>query len=78
MDTQELKLLLSNSFKEALIHLEGDGYHYIITIVSESFSGLSKLSRQRMVNQVLMSAFQENKLHAVTIKAFTESEYKPS
>ena len=76
MDTQELRSLLSKSFEEALIHLEGDGYHYIITIVAENFEGLSKLNRQRMVNQVLMTSFQDNKLHAVTIKAFTPSEYK--
>ncbi len=46
--------------------------HYIVKIESEKFSGLSRVERQRLVNQALKEEFDSG-LHALSIKASAPS-----
>jgi len=51
---------------------DGKG-HFDLTIVSEKFAGVSKIQRHRMVYDALAQLLQ-TEIHAVRIKALTESE----
>lgn len=51
--------------------------HYKMTIVSESFEGLSRLDRQRKVLDLLKSEFTTG-LHALELKVFSSREYDHS
>lgn len=51
------------------------GGHYAILLVSEQFKGMSRVTRQRQVQQLLAPLFMANKIHALSIIAKTPDEY---
>lgn len=51
------------------------GGHYAVTVVSESFDGVSRLNRQRMIKTLLQDLFSDGLIHALSIKAATPDEY---
>ena len=52
---------------------EGGETHFRIDIVSETFSGKSRVERHRLVNEVLKGAFDRG-LHALAIQAKAPGE----
>ncbi len=51
------------------------GGHYDVTIVSERFTGHSRVARHRMVYDALRGLFPAQ-IHALAVTAFTEQEYQ--
>ncbi|PIT14487.1 BolA family transcriptional regulator [Snodgrassella alvi] len=51
------------------------GGHYRLLVVSNIFTDLSRLARQRKVHQLLEDLFRTNTIHALSIRAYTNSEY---
>ena len=49
------------------------GSHFNIQIVSEEFSGKSRMERHRMIYEALSDLFP-NTIHALSIKAITKEE----
>lgn len=49
------------------------GGHYQVTVVSESFEGLSRLQRNRYVMKILQDLFPKE-IHALSLSLKTESE----
>ena len=49
------------------------GSHFNILIVSENFSGKSRMERHRMIYEALSDLFP-NTIHALSIKAITKEE----
>jgi BolA protein len=52
---------------------EGGETHFHVYIVSEAFSGKSRVARHRLVNEVLKEAFDKG-LHALAIQAKAPGE----
>ena len=52
---------------------EGGETHYRLEVVSDAFSGKSRVERHRMVNEALAPAFQRG-LHALAIKTKAPGE----
>jgi acid stress-induced BolA-like protein IbaG/YrbA len=63
----------AGAFKHLVV--EGDGYHYHITLVSDLFSGMLKVKRQQWVYDKLNDYILSGALHAISIKAFTPAEW---
>ncbi len=63
---------------ESRLHIghsgNSDGGHYQLLIVSDVFNGKSRIERQRMV-VALFQEFFPDKIHALSIKALTGTEY---
>ena len=55
--------------------VEGQETHLNILIVSDDFKNLNRVSRQRVLNELLFDEFK-NGLHAVSYSLFTKDEYK--
>lgn len=53
---------------------ESGGGHFVITIISDSFSAKKRIERHRMVYDSLRSLLENNAIHAVSIKALTKDE----
>lgn len=51
------------------------GGHYALTVVSAQFEGVSRLARQRMVQQRLQEAFVQGRIHALSLTAKTPAEF---
>ncbi len=66
---------VSESHRGHLGFVEGETTHLNILIVSDDFKNLNKLSRQRILNELLSSEFK-NGLHAVSYSLYTKEEFK--
>ncbi len=58
------------------VQVEGDGYHYELTIVSDAFIGKSKVSRQQWVYAGLKAYITSGQLHAINMKTWTKDEWE--
>ena len=79
---KRLALLNSTTFilnNESELHKghsgNNGGSHFNIKIVSEKFSGKSRMERHRMIYEALGDLFP-NTIHALSIKAITKEEEK--
>lgn len=51
------------------------GGHYAILVVSSAFVGMSRLARQRKIQELLADLFAQKHIHALSIAAHTPDEY---
>ncbi len=80
---QILKNALSPSYLEVIdeshLHIGHSGHkgggHYAVIVVSDAFQAVSRIQRQRIVNEPLSDLFKTNQIHALSIKALTSDEY---
>ncbi|AUH73293.1 BolA like protein [Legionella sainthelensi] len=57
------------------VKVEGDGYHYQITIVSDIFLNKPKVARQQWVYAQLKELITTGRLHAINMKTWTKEEW---
>ncbi|MDI1353134.1 MAG: BolA/IbaG family iron-sulfur metabolism protein [bacterium] len=57
------------------IKVEGDGYKYQLTIVTDVFLDKSKVARQQWVYAQLKDYISTGRLHALTMKTWTQEEW---
>jgi acid stress-induced BolA-like protein IbaG/YrbA len=56
------------------VAVEGDGRHFFATVVSEAFSGRSRVARHQQVYAALGDRMREQ-IHALSMKTFTPAEW---
>lgn len=78
---QPIELKLADDSHKHASHIEhlgeqaGQGEtHFHLTLVSETFEGLSRIDRQRLVNDLLADEFK-NGLHALQMKLQSRIEF---
>tara|TARA_B110000305_G_C19045105_1_gene450048 strand:+ start:417 stop:647 length:231 start_codon:yes stop_codon:yes gene_type:complete len=70
MDLKEIEKLIKEALPGAIVEtqdLAGDGNHYSTTIISNKFTGKSKIEQHKMVYNSLKGKMG-NELHALAIK----------
>ncbi|HET9843958.1 MAG TPA: BolA/IbaG family iron-sulfur metabolism protein [Gammaproteobacteria bacterium] len=75
MDPNTLKSLIKKAIPDAEIFVEGDGYHYQTTVISDVFKDKSLVERQKLVYKAVSEHIQSGELHALTIKTKTTHEW---
>lgn len=68
--------LVEQAIAGAQAEITGDGSKFEARVVSDDFEGLSTLKRHKMVYAVLDEHIKSGAIHALTIKAYTQSEAK--
>ncbi|CAM3022520.1 BolA family iron metabolism protein IbaG [Vibrio rarus] len=76
MDSTQVKKLLDDALQLAEIHVKGEGSHYEVIAVDESFAGMSRVKKQQLIYAPLVEYIQRNDIHALSIKAFTPDEWQ--
>jgi acid stress-induced BolA-like protein IbaG/YrbA len=76
MTPEDLKTLLEAGFENAEIQAGGDGSHFNVTIVTEQFEGMRAVKRQQTVYAQLGDKITSGEVHALSIKAYTPSEWQ--
>ncbi len=72
---EEIEELLKNIDGVFFVKVEGDGYKYEVTIVTDVFLGKSKVGRQQWVYAQLNELITTGRLHAITMKTWTKEEW---
>lgn len=75
ISNEELERRLAETGEVDFVQVEGDGYHYQLTIVSDAFLGKSKVARQQWVYAKLKDYITSGSLHALSMKTWTKEEW---
>ena len=76
LSNEELEHQLNSQDDVYKAIVDGDGYHYQLTIVSNDFIGKSKVARQQWVYKKLKDYITTGSLHALSMKTYTEEEWR--
>ena len=74
ISNEEVIKLIEAGIPGATVSVDGDGYKYETTVISETFEGLNTLKRHQAVYASVNSAITSGELHALTITAKTPAE----
>ncbi|KTD16328.1 BolA family protein [Legionella jordanis] len=76
ISNKELENRLLETGEVEYVRVEGDGYHYQLTIVSNAFQGKTKVARQQWVYAKLKEYITTGSLHALSMKTLTKEEWE--
>jgi acid stress-induced BolA-like protein IbaG/YrbA len=66
---------IEKGMNTSYLQVVGDGQHFEAVIVSEEFSGLSRIQRQQRVNKTLGERMT-GEIHALSMKTYTPQEWQ--
>lgn len=76
ISNEEIERRLAETGEVDFVQVEGDGYHYQLTIVSDAFLNKSKVARQQWVYAKLNEYITSGSLHALSMKTWTKEEWE--
>lgn len=75
MTAEELKQIIAAGLACDHLSVEGDGRHWYASVVSAEFEGKRAIARHQRVYATLGNRMKTDEVHALSIKAFTPSEW---
>lgn len=72
----EVETLITQTYADANIHIEGEGCNLTITVISERFVGQTLIKQHQGVMATLSEPLASGRLHAVTLKTFTPEQWQ--
>lgn len=76
MDMPDLAKKIEQAIDGAQATVTGDGSKFEAVVISEAFAGLSQVKKHQMVYRVFSDELASGAMHALTIKAYTPSEWE--
>lgn len=70
--------LVEKAIADSQVEVTGDGSKFEARVISDSFNELSTIKRHKLVYAVLDEHIKSGAIHALSIKAFTKSEWEAS
>jgi BolA protein len=74
MNNDEICQRIQSLYPQAEVMIAGADCNFEITVISEAFTGMSLLTRQRSIMKLFHDALHSGQWHALTIKARTPDE----
>ncbi|WP_237057769.1 BolA family protein [Microbulbifer sediminum] len=74
MQPEEIKALIEGHIPDSHADVAFEGSHLMVTVVSASFEGLSRLKKQQLVYGALGDKIADGTLHAVQMQTLTPAE----
>lgn len=75
LSNEEIEQRLKSIENVFYVAVEGDGYRYQLTIVTDIFLNESKVKRQQWVYAQLKDFISSGRLHALSMKTWTKKEW---
>ena len=75
MANQEIQTVLMNALSLQEAHVTGDGSHFQVIAVCALLDGMSRVKKQQTIYAPLMEYIADNRIHALSIKAYTPQEW---
>ncbi|EKE85366.1 BolA family protein [Idiomarina xiamenensis] len=76
MEAKDIEALLQAELDLSEVHVKSEGSHAEIIAVGDIFEALSRVKKQQLIYKPLNQVIADGSLHAVSIKAFTPSEWQ--
>ncbi len=74
----EVEALIASAYPQAEIHIDGQGCDLTISVISDLFAGQTLIKQHQSVMATLAEPLASGRLHAVTLKTFTQAQWQPS
>ncbi|HAT8315823.1 TPA: BolA/IbaG family iron-sulfur metabolism protein [Legionella pneumophila] len=75
LSNEEIEQRLNEIDDVFYVKVEGDGYQYQVTIVTDIFLNKSKVARHQWVYAQLKDFITTGRLHAISMKTWTKEEW---
>ena len=75
--SESIKQNIEQGMAHTYLTVTGDGTHFEAVVVSEEFTGKSRVQRHQRVYQTLGDRMR-NEIHALSMKTFTPQEWENS
>ena len=75
MTPEHIKILIEKGIPGSQATVTGDGSKFEAVVVSESFEGLSPVKEHQLVYATVSEHITSGAIHALTIKAYTPTEW---
>ena len=72
----QIQILIEDAIHPEHIEVTGDGSHFQVIVVSDSFDGLRAVQRQQKIYALVNQQITDGSIHALTIKTYTAKEWK--
>ena len=76
METEQIKKLIESGIADAEAIVTGDGGKYEAIVISPAFEGLNMVKEHQLVYATVNPHIASGELHALSIKAYTPSEWQ--
>ena len=76
MDMPAFAKMIEEAIDGARATVTGDGSKFEAVVISEVFAGLSPVKKHQMVYRVFSEQLASGAMHALSIKAYTPSEWE--
>ena len=76
MQTEDLKQLIETALEGSDVVVQGDGSNFEARIVYAGFDGLTTIKQHQLVYKALGDSFQNNEIHAMTLKTYTPEQWQ--
>lgn len=76
MNSEQLTQILQDAFPQAEVYVTGEAGKFDLRIVDDGFDGLRTVARQKAVYRPLTDYIASGAVHAVTIRAMTQKEWR--
>ncbi|MBU3020928.1 BolA family protein [Aestuariibacter sp. A3R04] len=76
MEISEIEALLKDKLELTEVYVKGEGSHYTVIAVSDSFNKMSRVQRQQAVYGPLQDKISDGTMHAISIKTFSEADWQ--
>ncbi|NVK20973.1 MAG: BolA family transcriptional regulator [Kangiellaceae bacterium] len=73
---EKIKQLIEQHIDTQEVRVDGDGSHFQAIVVSSAFEGVRAVKKQQMVYAAVNDYIASGEIHALTIKAYTPSEWE--
>lgn len=76
MENNEIEEMLMKALALQEVHVTGDGSHFQVVAVGDIFAGMRRVKQQQTVYVPLTEYIADNRIHALSIKAYTPEEWQ--
>lgn len=76
MEINEIKNVLLNTKLLDEVYVSGDSNHLQIITISNRFSNMNSVNRQKIVYAPLMEYIFDKQIHSLSIKTYTNDEWQ--
>ena len=75
MQALEVKSLLEAKLPDTQVEVEGEGCNFQLNLISDQLAALSPVKRQQQVYALLNPYIADGRIHAVTMKFYTQEAW---
>jgi acid stress-induced BolA-like protein IbaG/YrbA len=75
VNPEEIRSVIENAIPGSIVSVEGDGTHFVATVVSPEFRGKRLVEQHQLVYKALGDAMRE-RIHALSLKTYTPEQWE--